>query len=93
MDKRNIISYYTYRRIANKHDIKVETITGKPITYNRLEHGVDQFENKKHSNINKTNTLTGTITEQKLHSNMLKYINGEIDDNELNNIMYHYIGN
>ena len=72
MDKRNIISYYTYRRIANTHDIKVEAITGKPITYNRLKHRVDQFENKKHSNINKISTLTEAITEQQLHNNMQK---------------------
>ena len=93
MDKRNIISYYTYRRIANKHDIKVKAITGKPITYNRLKHRFDQFENKKHSNMNKINTLTETTTEQQLHNNMLKYINHQIDETELNDIMYHYIGN
>ena len=92
MDKRNIISYYTYRRIANKHNIKVETITGKTITYNRLKHRVDQFENKKHSNMNKIGTLTETLTEQQLNNNMLKYINSEIDEDELNNIMYHYSG-
>ena len=92
MDKRSIMSYYTYRRIANKHDIKYETITGKPITYNRLEHRVDQFENKKRSDMTHENTLTEAITEQQLHHKMLKYINSEIDENELNNIMYHYIG-
>jgi len=43
--------------------------------------------------MNKINTLTETITEQQLHNNMLKYINSEIDDNDLNNSMYHYIGN
>ena len=39
------------------------------------------------------NTLTDTITEQQLHNNMVKYINCEIDENEMNNIMHHYIGN
>jgi hypothetical protein len=88
MDKRNIISYYTYRRIANKNNTKVETITGKPVTYNKLKHRVEQFENKKRSNMNNNKT----ITEQQLHTNMVKYINCEIDENEMNNIMYHYIG-
>jgi hypothetical protein len=92
MDKRNIISYYTYRRIANKHDIKVETITGKPVTYNKLKHRVDDFERKKLGNMNNNNVLTEAITEQQLHNNIVKYINCEIDENEMNNIMYHYIG-
>ena len=88
MDEQKPRSYYTYLRIANKHDIKDKTITGKQITYNKLKHRVDQFENKKRSNMN-TNK---TITEQQLHTNMVKYINCEIDENEMNNIMYHYIG-
>jgi hypothetical protein len=93
MDKRNIISYYTYRRFANKHGIKNKTITGKPVTYNKLKHRVDQFENKKRSDMDNNNTLTDTITEQQLHNNMVKYINCEIDENEMNNIIHHYIGN
>ena len=92
MDKRNIISYYTYRRFANKHGVKNKTITGKPVTYNKLKHRVDQFDNKKRSDMINKNTLTEAVTEQHLYTNIVKYINSEIDDNELNNIMYHYIG-
>ena len=92
MDKRNIISDYTYRRIPNKHDIKYETITGKPVTYNKLKHRIDQFEHKKRSNMHNNNASTETITEQQLHSNIVKYINSEIDETELNKIMYHYTG-
>ena len=66
MYKQNTRSYCTYRRIANKHDIKVETITGKPVTYNKLKHRADQFEHKKRSNMNNNNALTSTITEQQL---------------------------
>ena len=50
MEKQKPRSYYAYRRIANKHDIKDKTITGKPVTYNKLKHRVDQFENKSHFN-------------------------------------------
>ena len=88
MYKQNTRSYYTYRRIANKHDIKVETITGKPITYNKLKHRVDQFENKKRNDLDNNNTLT----EKHMINHMIRYMNCEIDDNELNNIMYHYVG-
>ena len=88
MDEQNTRSYYTYRRIANKHDIKVETITGKPVTYHKLKHRVDQFEHKKRSSMNRRNTLT----EQDMRNHMVRYMNCEIDDKELNNIMYHYIG-
>jgi len=91
MDKQNVISYHTYQRIAIKHDIKYETVTGKPVTYNKLKHRIDQFEHKKRSSMNKRNTLTEAITEQQLHDNRVKYINSEIDEHELNNIMYHYI--
>ena len=92
MDKPNIISYYTYRRIANKHDIKDKTITGKPVTYNKLKHRVDQFETKQHIKMKTNSTLAETTTEQQLHKNVMKYINSEIDENELNNIMRHYVG-
>ena len=88
MDKRNIISYYTYRRFANKHGVKNKTITGKPVTYNKLKHRVDHFENEKHCDINNNDT----ITEHNLHNHIIKYMNCEIDDNELNTVMHNYIG-
>ena len=91
MDKQNVISYHTYQRIAIKHDVTYETITGKPVTYNKLKHRIDQFEHKKRSDMTNKNTLTEAVTEQQLYTNIVKYINSEIDDNELNNIMYHYI--
>jgi hypothetical protein len=84
LDKQIIRSCYTYRRIVNKHDIKHETITSKPIIYNKLKHRVDQVERKTHINVNRINTLA----EEQVHNNMIKYINGEIDDNELNDIMF-----
>ena len=88
MDEQNTRSYHTYRRIANKHDLKVETITGKPITYNKLKHRVDQFDNKKRSIMN-----NNALTEQDMRNHMVKCINCEIDENEMNNIIHHYIGN
>ena len=42
--------------------------------------------------MNNNNVLTAAITEQQLHNKMLKYINSEIDEIELNSIMCHYIG-
>ena len=88
MEKQQPRSYYTYLRIANKHDIKDKTITGKPVTYNKLKHRVDQFENKNHCNINNNDTLT----EHNLHNHIIKYMNCEIDENELNNFIHQYIG-
>ena len=71
MDKPNIISYYTYRKLANIYDIKYKTKSNKPVTYNKLKHRIVQFESKKH-------ILTD---KQQLHNNMIKYIDGLIDEN------------
>ena len=42
-----IISYNTYRKYARKHDIEYKTNNGKPITYNKLKHRIDDYMNKK----------------------------------------------
>ena len=42
-----IISYNTYRKHAEKYNIKDKTKNGKPITYNKLKHRVDDHLNKK----------------------------------------------
>jgi hypothetical protein len=39
---------------------------------------------KKHSN---------TLTDEQLHTHMIRYMDGKIDEHELNNITQHYIGN
>ena len=43
----HIISYNTYRTCANKYNIKYKTNNGKPITYNKLKHRIDDYMNKK----------------------------------------------
>jgi len=48
-----IISYNTYRKHAKKYNIKDKTNNGKPVTYNKLKHRVEQFESNKNSKRNK----------------------------------------
>ena len=44
-----IISYNTYRKYARKYNIKDKTNNGKPITYNKLKHRIDDYMNKQKS--------------------------------------------
>ena len=106
MDKPNIISYNTYRRIAKTHDIKDKTITGKPITYNKLKHRVEHVE-RRHRCIDETvhtpfcetpeyneiDILTELPSKKQLHYYMIKYIDGSINDHELNTVMSNYVKN
>ena len=70
-----------YKRLAYKYQIRQYTKNGKHISYNRLKHRVIDYENKKHK----------LSEKQKLHNCIVKYLSDNIDDNELNNAMYHYI--
>jgi hypothetical protein len=72
MDKPNIISYNTYRRIAKTHAINDKTITGKPITYNKLKHRVDNYMNKQKPK-----------QTEPFKALLMSYMNGEIDYAEL----------
>jgi hypothetical protein len=89
-----IISYNTYRKHAEKYNIKDKTKNGKPITYNKLKHRIDDYLNKKK---NKTNNYDKHIPElsskQQLHNYMIKYINGEINEQFLNKVMHRYVEN
>jgi response regulator of citrate/malate metabolism len=76
------MNYNKITRYCDKYNIKRYTDLGVPLTYNKLKHRVDQFENKKHK----------LSRKQQIHNNILKYLEGEIGENELNNAIYHYIG-
>ena len=92
-----IISYNTYRSYSKKYNIKYKTNNGKPNTYNKLKHRVDDHLNKKK---NKTNNYDARLcidehipSKQQLHNYMIKYVNGEINENELNKVMHRYVEN
>ena len=71
-----------YKRLAKKYQIRQYTDNGKKITYNKLKHKVIDYENKKHK-------LSET---QKLHNCIVQYLSDNINENELNNAMYNYMG-
>ena len=70
-----------YKRLAKKYNINIYK-NGKPITKNKLYNKIKDYENKKHK-------LT---EEQTLYNNIMDYLEDEIDDEELNNALYFYIG-
>ena len=103
-----IISYHTYRKHAEKYNIKDKTKNGKPITYNKLKHRVEQFKSKTNSKRNKydehipfcqtseyneLDLLTELPSKQQLHNYMIKYVNGEINEQFLNKVMHRYVEN
>ena len=71
-------------RNCDKYNMKRYTDFGIPLTYNKLHHIVNDHTNTHNRNI---------LTDKQLHNHMIRYINCEIDVNELNNTMQHYIGN
>ena len=76
MNYNKIITY------CNKYNINRYTEFGKPLTYNKLKHIINDHTSKKH------------ISEKHIiYNSILKYFKDEICDNELDNAMRHYIGN
>jgi hypothetical protein len=58
-----------------------------PITYNKLQSRIDQFENNNYNTMTNHNILI----EHPLCNTMNKYINDELDDIILDETLHHYI--
>ena len=76
MNYNKIITY------CNKYNINRYTEFGKPLTYNKLKHVISDHTSKKHKPSQK----------HIIYNSILKYVEDEICDNELDNAMRHYIG-
>ena len=68
---------------CDKYNIKRYTDFGKPLTYNKLKHIVNDHTNKKHK----------LSQKQKIYNTIKQYIENDIDDHDLSKAMHHYIGN
>jgi hypothetical protein len=77
------MNYNKIVRYCDKYNIKRYTDFGKPLTYNKLRHIVNDHTNKKHK----------LSQKQKIYNSIDKYLSGGISDMDLNNAMHHYIGN
>ena len=75
--------YNQILKYCKKYNINVYCENGKKLTYNKLRHIVNNHTNKKHK----------LSQKQKIYNNILKYLEDDIDENELSNAMHHYIGN
>ena len=77
------MNYNKIIKYCDKYNIDRYTYNGKPFTYNKLTHLINDHTNKK-------NKLS---KKQKIYNSILKYLEDDIGENELNNAIYHYIGN
>ena len=77
------MNYNKIIKYCDKYNINRYTYNGKPFTYNKLKHLINDHTNKK-------NKLS---KKQKIYNSILKYLEDDIGENELNNAIHHYIGN
>ena len=77
------MNYNKMKTYCNKYNIKRYTDFGKPLTYNKLIHIINDHTNKKHK----------LSQKQKIYNTIKQYIENDIDFSTLNNAMHHYIGN
>ena len=77
------MNYNKIIKYCDQYNINRYTYNGKPFTYNKLKHLINDHINKK-------NKLS---KKQKIFNSILKYFEDGISENELNNAIYHYIGN
>ena len=74
-----IISYNTYRKYSRRNNIRNETISGKPVTYNKLKHRVnDHLNKKKHKELAPIKNIVNS------------YLNDDIGHDEF---IYNFINN
>ena len=76
------MNYNKIIKYCNKYNINRYTEFGKPLTYNKLKHIINDHTSKKHNPSQK----------HIIYNSILKYFKDEICDNELDNAIYHYIG-
>ena len=77
------MNYNKIIKYCDKYFINRYSYNGKPFTYNKLKHLINDHTNKK-------NKLS---KKQKIYNSILKYLEDDIDFSILNNAIYHYIGN
>ena len=77
------MNYNKIIRYCDKYNIKRYTDFGVPLTYNKLNHIINDHTHKKHK----------LSQKQKLYNSIDKYLSGGISDIDLNMAMHHYIGN
>ena len=77
------MNYTNIRNLCKQYNINMFNENGKLFKYNNLRNKINDYENKKHN----------LSQKQKLYKSIEKYLDGCLSDVELDNAMYHYIGN
>lgn len=77
------MNYNKYQNKANKHLINIYTKSGKRITMNKLIRRIKDYENKKHK----------LSPKQKLYNNIVKFLSGDLTDNDLDKAIHYFIRN
>ena len=77
------MNYTNIRNLCKQYNINIFNENGKLFKYNNLRNKINDYENKKHN----------LSQKQKLYNSIAKYLDGVLSDVELDNAMYHFIGN
>ena len=77
------MNYTNIRNLCKQYNINMFNENGKLFKYNNLRNKTNDYEHKKHN----------LSQKQKLYNSITKYLNGDIDEIQLETAMYHFIGN
>jgi hypothetical protein len=77
------MNYNKMKTYCNRYNIKRYTDFGKPLTYNKLHHIVNDHINKKPK----------LSQKQQIYNSIKQYLEDKIGDDELNDVIHHFIGN
>ena len=75
------MNYNKIKTYCNKYNIKRYTDLGKPLTSNKLHHIINDHIKKKLSR------------KQKMYNSIKQYLEDKIGDDELNDVIHHFIVN
>ena len=77
------MNYTNIRNLCKQYNINMFYENGKLFKYSNLRNKINDYENKKHN----------LSQKQKLYNSIAKYLDGCLSDADLDNAIYHYIGN
>ena len=81
------MNYNKIIKYCDKYNINRYTYNGKPFTYNKLKHLINDHTNKKNK-LSKQQKMYNSV-----YNSIVKYFEYKISENELDNAIYHYMKN
>ena len=81
------MNYNKIIKYCDKYFINRYSYNGKPLTYNKLKHLINEHTNKKNK-LSKKQKMYNSV-----YNSIVKYFEYKISENELDNAIYHYMIN